>query len=298
MSEIRTPTLLDYGKLMTLGIVWGSAFICIKIALESFEPFTLAGVRSLMAGLFLLCISLAMRVPWPRGGKNWRDIAIVGVFNGVVPFLLIAWGQQFVPANLTAILMGTGPLAALLMGHLFTQDDRMTWGKVLGMILGFSGMLVLIGAEALSGLGVALAGQLAIAGAAVSYAISGLLTRRIVHLNGSSSSTLMALMASALLLPLGFLTEDPFATVPTQEAVLSLLFLGLVSSGMAYLLRFQIIRDNGSVFMSQVSYLIPLSGVFLAWIILDERLAAEAWTALALILAGIACTRLKAFKGA
>ncbi len=293
MNAIRQATAFDFAKLMTLGAIWGAAFLCIKLGLEGFAPITLAVSRTLLGVVVLLILLAATGTKLPHRRRDWGWIAVIGAVNTSLPFLLIAWGQQFIGAGLASILMGAGPFVALFANHVLTHDDRITGYKVAGMILGLLGVMILVGGEALTGLTASFFGQLAIVGAAASYAASGVMTRKISHLPAASGASATLLMGAVYLLPAAFIFEAPLASRPGIAAIAAVLFLGLVSSGFAHLLRFQLIRDTGAVFMSQVSYLVPLFGVFWAWVFLGERLHVEAWIALALILSGIGISRLR-----
>ncbi len=296
MRAIRQATGRDTTKLVALGAIWGSAFLCIEVALESFSPLAIAGLRVVLAAALLLGVAFAAGLKLPRSRGDWALLALLGLTNAALPFVLISWGQQAITAGTAAILMGMGPFVALSLNHLFTADDRLTWPKLAGVALGFAGMLSLVGVEALTGERASLLGQLAVLGASVCYALSGFLTRKLSHLDPRVSAGGVLLTASLYLLPAMLLLERPWELRPTPEALSALIFLGLVSSGVAYLLRFQLIRDTGAVFMSQVSYLVPVFGVFWAWLFLAQVPEETAWVALALVLLGINVSRLKRRK--
>lgn len=296
MRAIRQANGRDTAKLVALGAIWGSAFLCIEVALKSFSPLAIAGLRVVLAAALLLGFAFAAGLKLPRSRADWALLALLGLTNAALPFVLISWGQQAIAAGTAAILMGMGPFVALILNHLFTADDRLTWPKLAGVALGFAGMLSLVGVEALTGERASLFGQLAVIGASVCYALSGFLTRKLSHLDPRVSAGGVLLTASVYLLPAVLLLERPWEFRPTPEALSALVFLGLVSSGLAYLLRFQLIRDTGAIFMSQVSYLVPVFGVFWAWLFLAQVPQEAAWLALALVLLGINVSRLKSRK--
>ena len=293
MTPIRAATPKDAAKLITLGAIWGSAFMCIEVALQSFSPLLIAVFRIVFAAVLLVGFTLAAGLRLPRAPRDWITMTVVGLFVATLPFLLISWGQQHIPASMAAILMGLGPFAALLLNHAFTSDDRLTLPKLAGMLLGFAGIATLVGLEGFLSGRAALAGQLAVLGAAFCYALSGLLTRRLSHLDPRVSAGGVLLTAGLYLLPVALLLNPPWALRPSGEALAALIFLGLVSSGFAYLLRFQLIKDTGAVYMSQVSYLVPVFGVFWAWLFLGQVPREAAWIALVLVLLGINVSRLK-----
>lgn len=293
MADIRTATPIDVAKLTTLGAVWGSAFICIEIALGAVDPWGLVAARVTVGAAVLLIVAHLLGQAWPRRRADWIRIAVVGLLNSAVPFFLISWGQQAVPANLAAILMASGPFVALGLSHVLTHDDRMTPAKVVGLTVGFAGVVVVVGVDAMDRAVDQVMGQLSIMGASASYAVAGVLTRRLDHLPTMTTSAAILALPALVVWPLALAFAAPVAADIAPVEVLAILFLGLVPTGAAQLLRFQILRDNGAVFMSQVSYLVPVFGVFWAWAILAQRPAPEAWAALALILLGIYISRRK-----
>ena len=169
---------------------------------------------------------------------------------------------------------------------------RLTWQKLAGVMLGFAGMAMLVGLEGLLGGRTTLIGQLAVLAASFCYSLSALLTRKLSHLDSRVSAGAVLLTAGLYLVPAALLLDPPWRVVPSGEALAALLFLGVVSSGVAYLLRFQLIKDTGAIYMSQVSYLVPVFGVFWAWLFLGELPSEAAWVALALVLLGINVSRL------
>jgi drug/metabolite transporter (DMT)-like permease len=293
MTSIRPPGLQDTAKLFVLGAIWGSAFLCIEVALRSFAPLTLAAARILLAAILLLGLSLAAGSRLPRDRRTWGRIFLVGLTNATLPFLLISWGQQHISAGMAAILMGAGPFVALALNHHFTADDRLSRPKLFGMVLGFGGVMALVGIDGLGGARSTLWGQLAVITASGLYALSGLLTRRLGHLEPRVSSGCVLVSAAVTTVPLALIVAPPWGTSPSPEAWAALVFLGLISTGFAYLLRFQLIKDTGATFMSQVAYLVPLFGVLWAWLFLGQVPSAAAWMAMVLILIGINISRLR-----
>lgn len=298
MPPIRPPTAADTTKLFLLGAIWGSAFLCIAIALEDFQPMTVAAIRITLAGLALCSAA------WLRGERGSVDgrilllLVLIGFFNSALPFTLISWGQQHIDSSRAAILMAMGPFIVLLMSHLFTNDDRLTAPKLAGMALGFGGVVLLIGADVLFGARSGVLGQLAVVGASTSYAIAGLLTRRAATLPPLLWSGIVLMTASAYMVPAALLVDQPWTATPEWRSVAALLFLSVGPTGFAYVLRFQIIRNCGMTFMSQVSYLVPMFGVFWGWLFLAETPSPRLWAALALIVAGIYVSRLGRRRGA
>jgi drug/metabolite transporter (DMT)-like permease len=290
MTAIRPPTLTDTLRLWALGAIWGSSFLFTEVALQSLPPLSVAAGRIALATLVILGVALALGQPLPRGRGVWLAIAGTGLFGSALPFGLISWGQTEVGAGLAAILMGSGPFAALALSHVFTRDDRFSPAKLAGLSIGFAGVAVLVGGDALSG-GGRLPQQAAIVAAAFCYAAGGVITRRISHLPTQMAAGTILLCATAFTLPLALWVDRPWRHGLEAEALGAVIYLGLASTGLASLLRFQVIRDAGATFMAQVNYLVPLFGVFWAWLFLSQSPPLNAWAALALILVGIHVTR-------
>ncbi|MFT5112816.1 MAG: drug/metabolite transporter (DMT)-like permease [Parasphingorhabdus sp.] len=293
MSIIRQPTSSDIGKLILLGAIWASAFLCIEIALRSFAPLVIASWRILIATLVLLPVILIRRETWPRGSKNWMLIFLAGFFYNAVPFSLISWGQQHISSGMAALLMSCGPFIALALSHWLTGDEKFSWIKLVSVVLGFSGVLVLIGVQVLEGTGSAILGQLAMVAAVSCYIFSGLMIRRIQ--SGSALMLSATILGSSCfyMIPGIWLFTDPFPVHVPIEPWLALLFLGLVPTAFAYIIRVQLLQQVGSNFLALVSYLIPIFGLLWSWLFLDQIPDSSIWLALLLIFAGLAVTRLQ-----
>lgn len=291
-APLRPARPLDYAKLVTMAAIWGSAFMFVAIALEGLPPLAVSSIRVLVGGAVLAAVGMAMGERWPRGGRLWFWIAVVGLLNTALPFSLIALGQQGVAANRAAILMATTPFATLMLSHLFTHDDRISGPKLFGLTLGVSGVILVVGLDALTVGGQSVAGQLAIVGAGCCYAASNVLTRKLSHLPqtlGTAALLVSTAPYMAVLLAYSWPEVPPADWRPWAAA----LALGLGPTAVAFLLRFQLIRDVGSTFMSQVGYMVPVSGVLWAWAVLGEVPGLSAIGALVLILAGIRVTQWK-----
>ncbi len=293
MPPIRQPTTIDTARLFALGAIWGSAFLCIEIALTGFAPLTLAAGRIALAAVALAVAVRLAGQHLPFHPRTLGLLTVIGFFNTALPFVLISWGQQHIDSAMAAILMAIGPFVALILSHLFTGDDRLTLPKIAGMLLGFAGVAVLVGIDAIAGAKATVLGQLSVMGAAACYALSGVLTRRVAHVPPLANAATVLLTATVYMVPLALLVDRPWLSMPGGPALMALAFLGLFPTGLAYLLRFQIITAVGATFMSQVSYLVPLFAVLWGWLFLAEIPSAGGWAALGLILLGINISRLR-----
>ncbi|MFC1664981.1 DMT family transporter [Pseudomonadota bacterium] len=292
-STIRSPLYSDYLLLFSLGAIWGSAFLCIEMALQDFPPTTMAAARIVLGGLVLALIVLFRGHRLPRAKRDWVLLIIIGLFNSAIPFFLIAWGQQFVSGGSSAILIAAGPFVALIISHFTTNDDRLTFAKVLGLSLGFIGVAVLVGVDVLSGQTDTLLAKLAIIAASSCYAFAATLTRKVAHITPLVGSAAVLCSTACFALPLALWIDQPWKLTPSPIPIIALLFLCLVPTSLAYLLRFQLILKTGATFMSQVSYLVPLFAVLWAWLFIGEVPGRNAWLALVLILIGIYISRSK-----
>lgn len=292
MNTIRTPQSIDYVQLFILGAVWGSAFLCIDIALTSLSPLTIAASRIIIGGTVLMACIAVMRIPIPKDARTWGLLTVISALNTAMPFFLISWGQQFIDPGRTAILMSFGPFVALTLGHFLTADDRLTAQKLIGVILGFVGVVTLIGWDLVLGQTSGVMGQFAVVGAASCYAVAGALSRRVSHVPPLSNAALVLVLAAVYTVPVALLLDAPFAgPMPPVDVWVALAFLGVMPTALCYVMRFELIRVVGATFLSQVSYLVPVFGVFWAWVFLAQTPAVSAIVALGLILGGIAVSR-------
>lgn len=292
-STLRQGAPGDYAKLLTTAAIWGSAFMLIAVALEGFPPLAVAALRVLIGAAVLTAVGLALGEKWPRGLRLWFWIAIIGFLNTALPFSLISLGQQGVAANRAAILMATVPFVTLLLSHIASHDDRISGAKLFGLTLGISGVILVVGLDALTAGGQSVAGQLSIMAAASCYAASNVLTRKISHLPPTLGTASLLVSAAVYMGPGLALFWWPETTPDDWRPWAAVLTLGVGPTALAFLLRFQLIRDVGSTFMAQVGYLVPISGVLWAWAILGEVPGAPALGALVLILLGIRVTQWK-----
>ena len=271
-----------------LACIWGSGFSFIKVGVETIPPFTLATGRIVVAGIFLFaCVRFkGDRIPW--NPRHWGLLFLIGFFANVLPFTLISWGEQRIDSGLAAILMAISPLITIILLQVFTSDEPLTVIKSAGVSVGFAGVVVLVGAEAISTLGGNVWHQLAVAGGAVSYALGATLTRRLPPIPTLAASTICMLLAAVQIIPLAIIIERPWTIAPSAASAWSVLYLGLFPTGLAAIIYFHLIAARGATYLSLSNYAVPALGVIYGMTFLDERLSAQAFFALALILAGIA----------
>ena len=290
----RAPTTFDMFMLIGIAAIWGSSFFVIKIAVTGgLGPLTVAGGRTLLAALVLLVYIRIRGHTLPRDLQSWIPLAWIGLFSSAIPFFLINWAEQELSSGLTAILMSLSPLFALILSHFLTQGDRFSGFKLAGILLGFSGVLVVIGLDPLSELGIRFWAQLATIIASLCYVISGIVTMRVRDLPPDVITTGGMIVAAVLTVPAGLMIEQPWINATGGDAILAVVYLGIVPTALAFVLRIRMIVAVGISYFSFVGYLIPVFGVFWGALFLDEAVTGRSLTALALILGGIQLSRLR-----
>jgi drug/metabolite transporter (DMT)-like permease len=278
----------EIALLFVLATIWSSSFMFIKVAVQTITPVTLSFGRLALAAIVLTIYSFARGDALPRDRRTWIAACVIALIGNALPFSLIHWGERFVDSSLTAILMGVMPLAVALMAHFATESDPLTGRRAMGIAIGFFGLVVLIGREALDGLDTAALAQVAIIAAALSYAVTTIFVRRVTHLTGRPMAMATLICGAAILLPLAFAFEQPLSLSPDSGALGSLLMLGIFSTGIATLMYFRLVHTLGATTFSQINYLIPILGVGWGALVLDEQPGMQEAIALGLILTGIA----------
>ena len=283
MREARTIDLL---LLVLLGLIWGSSFFNIKIATYSYEPFTLALVRVLFASipLFLLCKIKSIKIE--AFSKNWKPYAAIGLCNIAIPFTLIAIGTSKINSYLAAMLMSTTPMSGSILAHFFTKNEKITFLKSVGIILGFSGVVFLFFDELIINKDNYIFALITILGSTF-YSIGGIMTLKLRTKGNENVTTSTTLWSVIFLFPLSMIFDNPWNSIPTIESTLALLYLGVVATGLAWLIRFRILTVNGLVFQTQVAYLIPIFGVIFGYFIMDEIITWRVLISLIIIILGI-----------
>lgn len=275
--------------LLALVAVWGSSFMLTKIAVSSLAPAHLVSGRLVLAAAVLLVVAVMLGRGVPRGRVVWGYFAVMAVVGNVLPFMLISWGQQRIDSGLAGILMAVMPLTTMVLAHFFVEGERMRGHRMLGFGVGFIGIVVLVGPQALvqlGGSGDLMLAQLAILGGAVAYAINTILARRKPPTDVWVASAAVLALAALLSLPLSLPLGVPLG-VPSG-AWLALAVLGLVSTAAATVGYFKLVALAGPTFLSQINYLIPPWAVLMGMVFLGERPDWNAVAALILILGGIA----------
>ncbi len=285
MKSSRTA---EYALLVLLATIWSSSFLMIKIALITVTPVTLAAGRMLLASIVLLAILFLQGQRLPQTGKVWGQCVFVGLFSNALPFFLIAWGEQYINSGNAAIMMAIMPVLVPTLAHFFIAEEQLTPHKFLGIALGFTGLLVLVGFEALAGLSQQVTGLLAVLLGTICYSTTTIFVRRYVKQTGIVMSAGSILVGTILLLLAAFVVEQPSQLRPSLQAFAAIGILGVFATALATLLYFRLIRSVGATVFSQINYLIPVLGVYWGSLVLHERPGWNALLALLLIICGVA----------
>lgn len=286
MGNLKQPVLKDYINLFALSAVWGTAFIGIEIAIKNLDIFQVTFGRVLVASLVLLPILLFKRFPIIRDIKIWIFIIISALLNTTLPFSLINYGQQYIDAGLSALMLGFGPFITLILAHFMTKDEKFSFYKLLSILFGFIGLFILLGVNILNVNLLELKGQLAVLLASVSYVTSSIVLRHIKGISFYHLSLIMFLISTIALIP--FVTQIELKVNSFfDESVLAIIYLGIFPTALASLYRIQMVQSVGVQFMSQVAYLIPIFAIFWAWIILGDIPKNSTYIALIFILIGM-----------
>ena len=283
---MRQPKLIDYFLLTILSLIWASAFFNIKIATYSFGPVTIAFLRVLFGAIPVLLLCFFKNIKVEAFSKDWHWFAMIGFINLVAPFFLIAYGVKSVQSNLAAILMSTTPLSSTVLAHFYTKNEKFNLIKTIGILIGFSGIVFLFSDNLLIDENNFVSALLILLGSTC-YVVGGVLTLKISKKKNENVTGSILIWAIIILLPLTFLIEQPFQTIPRTDSLISAIYLGIVPTGIAWLLRFRILTTNGLIFQSQVSYLIPIFGTILGYIFLKELITTKVLVSLIAVCAGI-----------
>ena len=292
---MRQAKLLDYLLLILLALIWASAFFNIKIATYSFGPVTIAFLRVFFGAIPVLLLCYYKNIKIEAFSKDWHWFAMIGFINLVAPFFLIAYGVQSVQSNLAAILMSTTPLSSTVLGHFYTKNEKFNFIKTFGILIGFSGILYLFSDNLLIDDDNFLSALLILLGSTC-YVVGGVLTLKISKKKNENVTGSILIWATIILIPLVSFIEQPWNLTPRLDSTISVIYLGLVSTGIAWLLRFRILVNNGLIFQSQVSYLIPIFGTILSYIFLKELITTKVLISLIAVSVGIYFVRKADYK--
>jgi drug/metabolite transporter (DMT)-like permease len=294
----RHNLTIEFLLLGLLALLWGSSYLFLKVAVAEIPPITLIALRVAGAALFLVAVMRIRRESLPRDARSWGMLYLQAVFNSIGAWTILAWGQQFVDAGLASVLNSTSPLFVFLFTALLTRHEPLGGRKLLGALVGFCGVVLIVGIDALRGLGAQVAGQIACLLGAALYGCAAIYGRRFSHLPAVATAAGTMICATATLIPLALLIERPRAMRPSVAAIGATAMLSVFCTGVALLLYFRLIRTIGSMGVASQSFLRAGVGVVLGILLLGETFTLPAAIGIAAAIIGVALINWPARKPA
>jgi len=295
-EQIAARTARDWGLLAALVVLWGSNFMFIKLGVSAVPPATLVATRLVIGAVILVAVVRAWGYNFPPLGRAWMPYVTLGVLGNCLPFWFITWGQKSLDSALAGILMAIMPLTTLLLAHFFVAGESMTRNRVAGFVLGFLGIVVLMGPAALAGLGgstIEILAQLSVLAGALCYAVNGILIRVTLKGDVMVASAAIIAVAAVVSVPVALVLDQPWRLQPGADALWILLWIGIGPTAIATLVHLKLIGSAGPTFMSLINYCIPAVATFFGVMLLGEKPGANAYAGLLLILSGIALSQFR-----
>ena len=287
MASAKTNITTELLLLLALATCWGASYTFIHVGVATIPPITLIAARTLIAGLVLLAIIRWRGLNLPREAATWKRFLIQSCLNSAIPFTLIAWAEQTVDAGLATILNSTTPIFAFLIAAFLLRSEPLTGRKLFGVIAGMAGICLIIGLDALHGMGRQLLPQLSVVAASICYACAALFGRNFKGLDPMMPAAGSLLCGAALLIPASLIVEHPWQNAPSTASILALLGLSVVSTALAFSIYFRLIQTLGSVGTTAQAYLRVPIGVGIGVIFLGEPLSPTAAIGLVCVVAGV-----------
>lgn len=283
--------LREWLLLALLSLLWGCSFLFVELALRDIPVLTVALGRTGIAALLLIALLVAMRAPLAALARRWREFLLLGALRGAIPISLIVWAQTRIDSGVAGILNSTSPLFTMVIAHVLTTDDRLTARRLIGCLVGMAGVAIMMGMDAVRGLGHETLGQLAMLGATCSYGFAAVYGRRFQENSHVGSAAGMLCGASLLILPAALLLDRPWTLSPGLHSLAALIALALLSTALGFVVWFKLITTAGPSNTSLVTFLIPFTALGLGLTLLDEKPSAASLLGLGIILAGLAITQ-------
>ncbi|MBT3338089.1 MAG: DMT family transporter [Anaerolineae bacterium] len=272
-STSNSMGLSEWFLLILLSILWGGSFFFGEVALSELQPFTLVLGRVSIAALILNLIVRATGYKMPSSPKIWGTFLIMGLINNLIPFSLIFWGQTQISSSLASILNATTPVWTVLLAHFLTADEKFTKNRFIGVLFGLLGVVVMIGWDALGGLGINILAQVAVIGAAISYGFAGIYGKRFKELPPIVTAAGQITGTTIMMIPIALIVDKPWLLpMPGISVWGALLGLALLSTALAYIIYFRLLTTVGATNLLLVTFLIPVSAILLGTFILGEKL--------------------------
>ncbi len=290
-----------------VGLIWGSSFLLIRVGVGEMSPSQVVLIRCAIAAIGLNVVLFLRGMRLPSDAKAWRDMAIIGVGNAALPYLLLGIGEQYVPSNVTSVLQSTTALFTMPIAHFVMADEKLNPSKVIGVVLGFVGVVVLASSSGTPGQEFTFANTLPILAAALSYAIFAIYSRLVTQRRREAGlpkieplavaastfipAVIFALIAMFLEPVLGGRAATPLSAV-SSDGLIAVLMLGFINTFIAYMFFYYVLQELGASRGTMVTYVVPVVGLFLGWLVLNEHIDAMVILGAALIFAGIAITNI------
>jgi drug/metabolite transporter (DMT)-like permease len=292
-SRSESRPIVELALLVLLATLWGASYTFMKIAIETIPPLTLIAARTLIAGTLLAIVLMIRGVRWPRDARTWRGFLIQAGLNSVVPFTLIAWAVQTIDAGSAVILNSMTPIFTFLLALLLVRRDAATVRKLIGVGAGFAGVILIVGLEALAGLGRVVMAQTAVVAASICYAGAALFGGRFRDLDPMLPAAGSLVCGAAVLIPLSVVVDQPWTLAPSWAAIMAVLALAVASTALAFVIYFRLIDTLGSIGVTAQSYLRAPIGVLIGVLLLGERPAPTALVGCGFVLAGVLAMTLR-----
>jgi len=297
MASLRSqnPAMaIEFALLALLATLWGASYTFIKLGVATIPPITLIAARTLIAGLLLLTVMRWRGLSLPTDVATWRRFLFQACLNSVIPFTLIAWAERSLDAGLATILNSTAPVFTFLLTFAITRHEPVTARKMFGVLGGLAGICLIVGVQALSGLGEQLLAQIAIVAATICYAGAAIFSRGFKGLDPMAPAAGSLLCGAAILVPLSLVVDRPWTLAPSANSMLALLGLAVFSTALAFVIYFRLIQTLGSVGTTAQAYLRVPIGVAIGALFLGETLTSSVWIGLGCVVIGVAAMTIPA----
>lgn len=291
MSAVKAMGTKEWAMLIVLSVLWGGSFFFTGIAVKQLPPFSIVTLRVGLAAVALFGFTHVLGLKIPTEGRVWAAFFGMGFLNNLVPFCLIVWGQTHIASGIASILNATTPLFAVIVAHVLTADEKITANKLAGVLVGFFGVAMMIGPQALSGLGANIIAELAVLGAALSYSFAGIFGRRFKAMGVPPlvTATGQVSASTVMLLPITLFIDRPWTlAMPGWQTWAAIAGIALVSTAVAYTIFFRILATAGATNLMLVTFLIPVSAIVLGSLVLGEHLEPKHFLGMAMIACGLA----------
>lgn len=288
MTAEKPGIARELALLLALSALWGASYTFIKIGVETIPPVTLIAARTFIAGGILIAVVLGRGLRLPKDATSWQRFLLQACLNSVVPFTLISWAEQTTDASLATILNSTSPIFVFLLTVSITRHEPVTGRKLFGVAAGIAGICLIVGIEAMRGIGNELLAQIAIVAATICYAGAAIFGKNFGKMDPIMPATGSMICGAAILIPLSIVIDRPWTLAPSRESIFALLGLSIFSTALAFVIYFRLLHTLGSIGTTAQAYLRVPIGAAIGVIFLGETLSPTAWIGLAFVVAGVA----------